>query len=275
MSFRDLQYTKANLFPLSPSSLSKYKLCLALGAYGEMKGNERSMRIGEAFHEFQNELMNYRIGQYLAGKDDEPDRIRVIIEKYGQSLPRAWQKEYQTLVCQSMKTPALTVQEALSMNFRAFGVEKKLVFDEQWHLFDDWDDPRTFLRGIIDFYIVKDDYAIVLDYKTTKNKHKWLALDHFKIGIYAAMIHAAYPSIKRVIAILDYVATGTEERKSYNADMLFSILDEIRRFARKIEEARHTKELSPRKNDFCEYCSLKSKCPVFQKPGRFRIMGWI
>ena len=152
-------------------------------------------------------------------------------------------------------------------------VEKRLIFDKNWKLLNDWFSDEGYMRGIIDVLEYNIDYVTLLDYKTGR---KMLTEQELKndpqMKVYVLLVWEYLPQdkINKIVVKHHYVRFG--KTIEYVVEDPKSIAEEAKQW---IEMSIHEIEkemlkpdkdsFKPRRNEYCHSCFLANdnKCPLF------------
>jgi len=153
--------------------------------------------------------------------------------------------------------------------------EKKLVFDKQWKLLNDFYSPEAFFRGIIDLIGYMGNCIIITDYKTSRKMMtlKELKEDHQTL-VYVLLVCKFLPkgSFKNIIVRVDYIRFGEvveyeindpEEVVSRAMEWINSSIQNIEKEMLKTDGT----SFQPTRNEYCHTCFLgeDGACPLFNK----------
>lgn len=146
---------------------------------------------------------------------------------------------------------------------RQFWIEQKLAFNDQWILLNDWFDPETYFRAIIDWtYIPADQKTLfIIDHKSG-----WNDPDPDQLPIYA------------ICGFLALKETGLVDRIEIKWNMIakdriieggyFTPDDlpaEIQKVDAQIREIELNEDWSPTAGHYCSYCGFREDCPALEK----------
>jgi RecB family exonuclease len=116
-------------------------------------------------------------------------------------------------------------------------------------------------RGVVDFGVVNDKRAVVLDYKTGKKKE-----DHDQLSLFAGMVLAHYPDVEHVRTMYLWVASGEITHRDYergDAQIWPQFMPRVRR----LELAYEKEEWPVNPTPLCGWCPV-SHCR-FQRKRRY------
>jgi CRISPR/Cas system-associated exonuclease Cas4 (RecB family) len=118
-----------------------------------------------------------------------------------------------------------------------------------------WWDPDVFIRSKLDVLIVKDDKAIVLDWKTGKRRP-----DPFQLDLFSLQVFSHYEHINKVYSSFVWLPDQTTDMTiSYRQDVPTLKQDTMARI-RRIEESQTHDNWPARPSGLCSYCPCKSFC---------------
>lgn len=134
---------------------------------------------------------------------------------------------------------------------------------EQWIYLDKTLSPcvklDAFVIGKVDYIEKKEDYVLIIDWKTGKKTNKELAMyksNCLQLDIYALWALQKYPEFESVNAMLYYIETHAMLEKIYSK----ANIDELKnKVAKEILEVRNTKEFERKLGPLCDYCGYFSQ----------------
>ena len=157
--------------------------------------------------------------------------------------------------------PEAQAYEGLCRSLERAAVGGTLTIEHELTLNQDlqptgWWDADAWLRSKLDVLVVRDDRAIVLDWKTGKRKP-----DFFQMSIFAAMVFKHYPQVEQVDTSLVWLQvmsmdTETYLRESSSNELWADILGRIRRI---YQSAEHD-NWPAKPSGLCNYCPAKPTC---------------
>lgn len=119
-----------------------------------------------------------------------------------------------------------------------------------------YDDPNVMFHGIIDYLGLKDDTAIIIDWKTGKTKKK----EYFPIAHQLALYSLWAIQVMRVNKVITtYVYLEQDETitYSYTKENLGEVVGELKKIINDIE---NEKVWKPSKTKLCDFCEYKNIC---------------
>jgi len=118
-----------------------------------------------------------------------------------------------------------------------------------------WYDNDAWLRSILDVLILKDDTAIIMDWKTGKRRP-----DFFQLELFALQVFKHYPNIKKVKSTFVWLKEGKIDTENFNhVDtniMWTNVLSKID----KIDQAYTSSNFPARPSGLCRYCPANNIC---------------
>jgi hypothetical protein len=118
-----------------------------------------------------------------------------------------------------------------------------------------WWDTDAWLRSIIDVLILKEDTAIVIDWKTGKRRP-----DFMQLQLFALQVFKHYSNIKKVKSTFVWLKEGktdTEVYTSNNTNLMWA--DLLARIER-INQSYKTGNFPARPSGLCPWCPAKNIC---------------
>jgi len=153
--------------------------------------------------------------------------------------------------------------------------EKKLAFDSDWKVMDDFFALNVFFRGVVDLVEYSDDTVILTDYKSSRTmmSQKDLKNDmQLKIYVFLLMKFLPSNSFKRVTIRIEYIRFCTTIEHTFEnlgqveeeaTHWISSAIKDIEiEMVKKDEDA-----FLPSRNEHCSTChiGIDGKCPLFNK----------
>ena len=127
--------------------------------------------------------------------------------------------------------------------------EMEFAIDANWNLVD-FNDSNAVFRGIIDLYLEQDNTAIVLDFKTGKERDY---LD--QVRAYSAVILATKPHIDKVIPMIEFIdLQKSVEYMTFHRKDLEAMKSDI--FGR-INIISHDKFFTANPSGLCRFCHYR------------------
>jgi DNA polymerase III subunit epsilon len=153
--------------------------------------------------------------------------------------------------------------------------EKKLAFDSNWKLVEDFYALNVFFRGIIDLVEYADDTVIITDYKTSrKMKTQKEMKNDMQLKVYVLLLSKFLPpnSFSRVTVRIEYMRhCETVEHTFENVEQVAEeALHWINTAIQDIESEMlktGSDAFLPTRNEHCGMChiGIDGKCPLFNK----------
>jgi DNA polymerase III epsilon subunit-like protein len=154
-------------------------------------------------------------------------------------------------------------------------MEKKLAFDKDWNIINDFFANNVFFRGIID--VIKYDHKVVviIDYKTSRTMIKEEELENdMQLKMYVMMVYHFLPrnSYTKIIIKIDYIRFCKEivyeigDVEKYVNEAKQWVKDSIKLIETHIINKDGT-AFQPKRNEHCGTCFLGEDgiCPLFNK----------
>lgn len=153
--------------------------------------------------------------------------------------------------------------------------EKRLAFDKDWKLLQDFFSNKAFFRGVIDVIGYLKECVVITDYKTSRKLMTVSQLrEDIQMKLYVLLIYYFMPkdSYNKIIVRIEFLRFGKtieyeiNDVKSTADEAMAWINDSIR-----LIEAEMLKEggnaFEPQRNEFCHACFLgeEGRCPLFDK----------
>lgn len=140
--------------------------------------------------------------------------------------------------------------------------EERLAIDRNFQPCGYLDDPKTWLRVVVDVLIINGERAGALDYKTGKRK-----ADFSQLQLNAAVVFAHYPHINSVTATYWWIGTKGRptDTRTYERVDLPDIWTKFLPKVRNYQKACGTQDFPPRPSGLCKnYCPVTT-CPFHGK----------
>ena len=133
-------------------------------------------------------------------------------------------------------------------------IEKELVLNDELKP-TGWWDADAWLRSKLDVLVVKDDKAVVMDWKTGKRR-----VDFFQMQLFAAQVFKYFPDVQTCKTTLVWLKdmkmdSETYERKQTN-ELWADILSRITRIYKSLEHDNWPAKPS----GLCRYCPARHDC---------------
>jgi CRISPR/Cas system-associated exonuclease Cas4 (RecB family) len=127
--------------------------------------------------------------------------------------------------------------------------EMKFSIDKHWNAIP-YDDPMSMFRGVIDLYLEHEDKAVVIDFKTGKDR------DYSdQIRVYSAVILATKPHISEVKNIIEFIdLKKTKEYPTIKREDLSSLKSLM---VGRILAPEKDNIFAPNPNQFCKWCHYR------------------
>lgn len=174
--------------------------------------------------------------------------VHSMLEKYPSSSTNKLVPRYQYILDKFLKSKYKEYLQIPSRREESFGLTSNLECTN-------YKDKNALFRGFIDYYTVKDDKMIIIDYKTGKYKDEKFQ-DFTQLMYYAIYMFKKYSKIDKIEIMYLYVEHELDnslllERKylnNYCTDLLTNI--------RNIETSEYPKKVQV----LCDYCEYQNSC---------------
>jgi hypothetical protein len=115
-------------------------------------------------------------------------------------------------------------------------------------------DPDVWVRGVCDFLCINDTHALIVDYKTGKEKD-----DFTQLSMTAAILQQSFPKVSRWTIAFCWMQQGGKMTKRIltTEDHIETWSDLLPRVER-IESALRVSEFPAKKSGLCSYCPVTS-----------------
>lgn len=110
------------------------------------------------------------------------------------------------------------------------------------------------LKGYIDYFAIKDTYAIIVDWKTGKYKNK---SNYFQLELYAMWIFSKYPQVTEIDLVFYYVESDKISLKIVNAAHINTFKATLQKNINIIE---NTTEFKTNESKLCKHCQFLNTC---------------
>ena len=137
--------------------------------------------------------------------------------------------------------------------------ELKLAVDNNFKPCD-WFAKNTMYRAIIDVLGLRNEIAMAGDWKTGKYR-EYDAKSTGQLHLTSAVILAHCPSVEEVRTAYFFIEQKQTLQRKFSRDMMDNGL--TKPFYEAFETVNADKEFAPKKNEYCGFCMIKSKCPLF------------
>lgn len=214
---------------------------------------DRYLRIpaerGKASHAVVDEILNYCVDNDIVPKDIPDDTVRESLERHAShhiyheianvfTWCRLWKQRF--------KLPAEVI-----------GIEEKVGIDED---FDECDFSDASYRGIIDLLQIKDDHAVITDWKSQPNILSQTDLDEHQQGtFYCWLISKMYPDVETFTFKIWYLRYGFQMSTTRTIEDLEIFEQALMIKEKKIMEIDNW---DPIPGPQCQYCDVIHRCPI-------------
>ena len=155
--------------------------------------------------------------------------------------------------------------DKLFKNYEVVVSERQLATDMGWSKCDWFGKPtQVKYRCIVDTMAMRDDERLSIDWKTGKVRP--YDDDHGQLHLSSAMIMSVVPNINKITN--SYVFLDHKQSISITINRA-DVQKELDYFNKKYEVVNTDKEFKPTKHQYCGYCLIKDRCPLFIKQDSF------
>lgn len=133
-------------------------------------------------------------------------------------------------------------------------VEKELVLTESLTP-TGWWDADAWLRSKLDVLVIRDDTAVVMDWKTGKRNP-----DFFQMGVFAAQVFKHYPQVEVVKTSLVWLRLFEMDTETYSREQSNEIWADILGRIRRIYQSAETENWPAKPSGLCRYCPARHDC---------------
>jgi len=131
-------------------------------------------------------------------------------------------------------------------------LEEDFAFTFNKDLIGYWD-KQAHLRGSADGYLVTKDKAVIIDYKTGKDRSQEEGYGLKQAKMYASYVLIKFPEVQEVKATFVFVEHCTKCNYTFKRDELDNFIEEFKYNIDKIEsDKNYTKKTSP----LCNWCNF-------------------
>lgn len=131
--------------------------------------------------------------------------------------------------------------------------EQKMAVDRQLQATEFWADD-AYIRGSLDFLLVTEPNALVVDWKTGKKRDKELQL-----MLYALFVFAKHPSVERVTCLNFFIADASPmgQPRTWARSELPEMWRHVLPLVHEIEQAEFDGKWPERASGLCGWCPVK------------------
>lgn len=135
-------------------------------------------------------------------------------------------------------------------------LEYKFALNSALREVDYWA-PDVWVRGVLDVGVVRDDSAIIIDWKTGKRK-----LDGDQMRLFALAGFSLWPFVNKINTAYAWLPSNQLDREMFTRDEAQQIHQEFAIRVHRMENAQLSNEWPPRPSGLCrEYCPVgRSLC---------------
>ena len=118
-----------------------------------------------------------------------------------------------------------------------------------------WFEQTTWVRAVVDVSIERGNKAVVLDYKTGKQKE-----DSAQLRLSAAVVFAHKPAIEKITCGFLWLKDGANTTETFTREQVPDIWNEFLPRVQRLESAMEKQQFPPRPSGLC-----RAWCPVGRK----------
>jgi putative RecB family exonuclease len=133
-------------------------------------------------------------------------------------------------------------------------VEKELTLNESLQP-TGWWDSDAWLRSKLDVLVIKQDKAVVIDWKTGKRRP-----DFFQMQMFAAQVFKHYKNVQVVKTSLVWLPADAMDTETYNRIDMATIWGGIENKISRIEQSVEHDNWPARPSGLCPWCPAKPTC---------------
>jgi hypothetical protein len=112
--------------------------------------------------------------------------------------------------------------------------------------------PSVWVRGVLDFAVVRGDHAVIVDWKTGKPK-----LDHDQLTLFAAAAFSVFDQVNTVDTAYAWLAYDKMDSQDFAREEMPAVWAEFRARAARVDLAAATGVYPPKPSGLC-----RKHCPV-------------
>ena len=150
------------------------------------------------------------------------------------------------LVSAELEHLTISIQSWRDLNAQS---ELEFAFDKHWNAVDYKSDSAIF-RGIIDLYMEHEDHAVVIDFKTGKERDY-----QDQVRVYSAAILATKPHINSVRNIIEFI--DLKKAKEYTAIRRENLNELKSLLIGRLMAVELDTIYAPNPNQFCKWCHYR------------------
>lgn len=133
-------------------------------------------------------------------------------------------------------------------------IEKELVLTEQLTP-TGWWEPDAWLRSKLDVLVLRDDRAVVMDWKTGKRNP-----DFFQMAVFAVQVFKHYPQIEQVDTSLVWLKFMSMDTETYRREQTNELWTEVLSRIRRIHQSAETGNWPAKPSGLCKFCPARHDC---------------
>ena len=137
-------------------------------------------------------------------------------------------------------------------------VEQKLTLSEDLTP-TGWWDGDAWVRSILDVLVLRNDTAVVMDWKTGKRRP-----DFTQLELFALQVFSHFPDIDKVKSSFLWLKDMQMDSKIYYRDELGSMWGKLLQRISRIEQSLAHDKWPPKPSGLCNYCPAKNICVYAQ-----------
>ena len=127
-----------------------------------------------------------------------------------------------------------------------------------------FDDKSVWARGIIDLLVLRGDTCYIIDHKTGFSKYDYI--NKFQLNMYALLVFAQYPHIKKFVAKIYKMNEDSLYSKDLHIDEVNNSILELKDWEQRMMDSRFEAQVDVEK---CCECGVRPLCPEFKELLRF------
>jgi len=118
-----------------------------------------------------------------------------------------------------------------------------------------WFDKDAWLRSILDVLVIRDDQAIVMDWKTGKRRP-----DFTQLQLFALQVFKHFPDVNEVTSTFVWLKDMKMDAEIYKREQTNAMWADLMARINRIHESLENDNWPPRPSGLCRYCPAKHLC---------------